>query len=159
MRGMAVGPVFGIIFALIALGMFLVFGFQQVVSIFSFGDDATLKKVVQDLTNRVDDVYNLAEGSSKIFTAVVPRGSKVCFLNVSKAADPAAFDNWKPDFETKYKLTHSEAPEFGSNLWIEHNDQNTGFKITHLVSKNNFCLVKTMDVYLTNMGTTVLVER
>ncbi|MBU0953765.1 MAG: hypothetical protein KKA90_05120 [Nanoarchaeota archaeon] len=156
---MNVGPVFGIIFALIALGLLLVFGFDQVMTIFSFNDEATILRQVESLEKSVADVYNLAEGSSKEFIVVIPKNTKFCFLNVSEPTKPSVIDGWLPGTITRYHLETPTDPLYGSNVWTDVNDVENGYKIGHLVSKINFCFTGKATAYLTNIGPAVLVER
>ena len=74
MKGMDTSMVFAIIFAIIVIGLLLAFGLGQVSGIFCFNGVAQVDKSMKDLGNAVDNIYNMAEGNSQMFTVSVPSG-------------------------------------------------------------------------------------
>jgi hypothetical protein len=78
---MDVGLIFGVIVAIILIGLIITFGYQQIVTIQQMQEMAEIARAKDDLAKAVDRVHSLSGETSEKFTLSFPGGvSKVCFL-------------------------------------------------------------------------------
>jgi hypothetical protein len=152
MKAMSVGMIFGIIFAILVMGMLLIFGSDVITSIFCMGSDAQTQKVIGNLQDFVDELYTLPSGSGDYFTLNLPGDSKMCFVNSSHPEPvtyPEQFKNWKPN-----TIIQSIIKEEGYNIWYQQCSGLSGGKIDHLhiAEGGNFCTKSGMKLYLQNVG-------
>jgi hypothetical protein len=78
---MNIGLLFGMIVAIMFMGMLIVFGYQQIVQMQDLQQQADIKRARQELETAVDRVYSLSGETSEPFTLSFPGGiSKVCFI-------------------------------------------------------------------------------
>jgi hypothetical protein len=154
MRAMSVGMIFGIIFAILVMGMLLVFGSDVIVIIFCMGSDAQTQKTIQNLQTFVDDLYLLPSGSGDYFTLNIPKDSKLCFVNTSYPEPvfyPDPLKTWDPD-----RVYQRIIKDEGYNIWYHHCSGQSGGKIDHLYigsgNSKNFCARPGMKLYLENVG-------
>ena len=78
---MNIGLVFGVIVAMMLMGMIIVFGYQQITNMQLLQEQAQIKKTIEELTTAVDRVNSLSGETSEPFTLSFPASvTKVCFL-------------------------------------------------------------------------------
>jgi len=78
---MNIGLIFGVIFAIVLIGLLLVFGYQQIVQMQHLQQIAQIKRAMDDLQTATERVYSLGGESAEKFTFSLPGGvSKVCFI-------------------------------------------------------------------------------
>ena len=78
---MNVGLIFGVIVAMMLMGMIIVFGYQQITNMQLLQEQAIIKKSIEELTTAVERVHSLSGETSEPFTLTFPASvSKVCFL-------------------------------------------------------------------------------
>lgn len=161
MRGMDVSLVFAMIFAIIVIGLILVFGYQQIMNIFCFNGQAQIMKSVKDLENDVQNVYNLAEGASKLYSPNIPGGSSICIINTS---DPSVNEagKWLPNPDLLPIIT-SKISISSANIWMNYNcgNQEQTYKIAHLRptrlgNTGSFCVGSGEQIYIENAGDYVI---
>ena len=148
---MDVSLIFGIIFTLIVIGLLLVFGGEQIANILGFGGQAQVLKTMDNLKNKVDDIYRLGEGSSEQFTLSFPKEYRLCFFNSSNPADRFYSDKsmtWDPDSTVKYVINASRF-----NVWYHRGEDDaagSGKSIPYLEmpTENNFCATGGKKVYI-----------
>ncbi len=151
-KGMGVGMVFGIIFAVLVISMLFVFGSDAIMGIFCMGSDAQVQKAIQNMQTFVDDLYVLPSGSGDYFTIGIPKDYKLCFVN---STDPKAViypdpqKSWNPDRVYQRIIT-----EEGYNVWYSHCRGESGTMIEHLFINpdRNFCAKPGSRIYLQNVG-------
>ena len=68
---MQVGAVFGLIFALIVMGLILFFGSEQLMNIICIGNIGQTNKVVKNLEYKIDDIQACSHIWSIAFVSVV----------------------------------------------------------------------------------------
>lgn len=143
---MNVGMVFMVIFAIVVMGLVLVFGMEQIINLFCFANEAQTIKAIKDLENEVDNLYILAEGASKQFDLGIPGDAEFCFVNPS---NPGAnlLKGWDPD-----PVIVSIITENGYNLWYTHCTGQSGYKIPYLLPSYNFCVKSGVILYIENKG-------
>jgi len=143
---MNAGMVFVIIFAIVVMGLVLVFGANQIINIFCFANDAQTSKTIKDLKTEVDNLYILSEGSSKLFDLLIPSDAEFCFVNPSSPeANP--MKGWKPDPVVLSFITENDY-----NLWYTHCSGKNGYNIAHLMPPENFCVKSGTTLYMENKG-------
>ena len=154
---MNTGMVFGIIFAILVIGMLFVFGIDQIANIFCVSNVAQTNKAVSDLENAVENVFNLAEGSAMPFKVSIPRNAEICFVNYS---NPVPMNTWNPDPDM-YNIISNRITANRFNIWIKYGcgTSDTGSKISYLRVSENFCAGLGTDLYLENKGYHVAIER
>jgi len=78
---MNIGLIFGMIVAIMLMGMIIAFGYQQIVNMQDIQEQAEIKKAKQGLETAVDRVYSLSGETSEPFKLAFPGGvTKVCFM-------------------------------------------------------------------------------
>lgn len=169
----SVGMIFTLIVALIMIGAILAFGLPQIATMLGLGGQAQLQKAVKDLEYIVDEVYNLAEYSSRTFKLNIPAGSRLCFIDPDRP-DPTFYTEtkrwmwWNPErLVTDYMIKNPNSPYYGSTLWIysKEGEIGEGYNIpalrpacTYPDQPCNFCAVGGKELYLENRGLTVEVS-
>jgi len=163
MKGIDASLVFAMIFAVIFIGLLLVFGMGQITNMFCFNGMAQIDKAVKDLDNDVQNVYNLAEGASELFRVSVPSGSSICVVNTT---DPGINTPgyWMPNPDLMPVITQQIRLK-DANLWINYNcgSNEQTYKIAHLkavrqpgaTGTGSFCASSGESIYLENAGTYV----
>lgn len=153
--------VFGIIFAIIVIGLVLAFGGQQIVSLFCVGETAQVQREVREIERQVFDVYNMGTGTTKPYTINLPSNVKLCFLDPQDYT-PENYANplydWSPQrILVEHILNAPESQYYQSNVWIEYSctGEKAGRKTSYLRPEKNFCAVDNTRVYMENMGTYV----
>ncbi len=160
MRGMDTSLVFAMIFAVIFIGLLLVFGMGQITNMFCFNGNAQVDKAVKDLENDVQNVYNLAEGASKLFRVSIPSGSSICVVNTSNPdINPAGY--WMPNPDQMPVISQKIMLK-DANVWINYNcgSNEQTYRIEHLravrqpgaVGTGSFCASGGSSIYLENAG-------
>jgi len=152
---MNVGMVFAIIFAVIVMGVVLIFGSQQIVNIICLGNEAQTGKAIKDLETSVKNLYGQAQGSTNVFDLNLPSDSRFCFINSSDpSARPGA--DWNPDPVIQTMIKNN-----GYNLWYSHCTGKSGYVINHLMipSNKNFCVKSGSELYLENKGFWVSIQK
>lgn len=167
---MDAGPVFALIFAVIAVGFFLAFGYESIAGLFDYGGKAALMNALEDIEKDAKAVYTYSKGSSRTYQANIPADARICFINPS---DPGsriwpgkAWKNWEPPASIKRMVTSEGSEFYGSNIWYFQPDSpiGRGEKLLdgRLVPKpqysgdtGNFCIVAGKTIFLENMGTRV----
>lgn len=149
---MNAGMVFALIFTVIVIGLVLVFGLGQMGSLFCMSSDAQVGKSMTDLETVASEVYNLAEGSSRVFRISLPGDSKLCFVDpegtgiqLYTAAD--SWKNWVPD-----PVYESIIQEKGYNIWYEMCSGKGGKTLSYVKVPKNFCVIGGKSIYLENKG-------
>lgn len=164
MKGMDTGLVFAMIFAIIFIGLLLAFGMNQITNMFCFNGVAQVDKSVKDLENDVKNVYNLAEGASKLFRVSVPSGASICIINSSDPnPNPAGY--WMPNPDNMPIIANKIRLK-DANIWINYNcgSNEQTYMIEHIRPAKNiggtgsFCVGPGESIYLENKGTFVSAE-
>jgi hypothetical protein len=154
---MNTGLIFGIIFAIIVIALLFVFGLGQIENIFCVSNVAQMNKVVKELEDATEDVFNLAEGSALPFKLSIPRNAQICFVN---ASNPARENNWNPD-PNEYSIILNRIDAHGFNIWRIYGcgSHDPGYRIRHLRPADNFCAGLGTEVFLENVGHYVVVRK
>jgi len=160
MKGMDVSLVFAMIFAIIFIGLLLVFGMGQITNMFCFNGNAQMDKAVKDLETEAGTVYNLAEGASKLFRVSIPAGSSICVINTTDP-NPNDAGYWLPNTDQMPIITNKIRLR-SANIWINYNCGNNEqtYKIAHLKAvrspgasgTGSFCALGGQSIYLENAG-------
>jgi len=163
-----VGMVFVIIFTVITMVFLFAFGMQRVGSIFDIGSTAKVQRAVDDLEKTVNEVYEMAEGSSKTVQLQIPKTTKICFIDPKnpekRIYSSSDWKNWDPEtMVINSMIKNPNDPNYLSNVWIYYKKESTGegYKIRHLYprpeggSNGNFCAIDGATLYLENKGTYV----
>ncbi|MBN2330827.1 MAG: hypothetical protein JXC85_03355 [Candidatus Aenigmarchaeota archaeon] len=78
---MNIGLIFGVIVAMLLMGMIIVFGYQQITNMQLLQEQAQIKKSIEGLAAAVERVHSLSGETSEPFTLTFPASvGKVCFL-------------------------------------------------------------------------------
>jgi hypothetical protein len=78
---MNIGLIFGMVVAIMLMGMIIVFGYQQITNMQNLQEQAEIKKAIEGLQTAVERVYSLSSETSEPFTLSFPGVvSKVCFM-------------------------------------------------------------------------------
>ena len=125
---MNVGMVFAVIFAVVVVGLVLVFGMEQIINIFCFGSDAQAMSAIKNLENEVDNLYVLAEGASKRYDLGIPADAEFCFIDPSKADQANILKGWEPD-----PVFVSLIRENSYNIWYTSCSGKNGYKVPYLL--------------------------
>jgi len=148
--------VFGIIFAIIVIGLLFVFGIEQIGGIFCLGNTAQVDKAVKDLENAVEGVYNLADGSALPFKVAISRNARICLINHSNTVP---MNNWNPHPDLYESINYTMYTK-RQNVWIEYGcGPDSGYRIRYLRISENFCVGGGTELYLENKGYYVTIER
>jgi len=164
-----VGMVFVIIFTIITIAFLLTFGIERIGSIFDIGSRAKVQKAVDDLKKTVNEVYEMAEGSSREYQLHIPKSSKVCFINPENPEKKLyygslSWKSWNPkSIVISSMIKNPNDPYYFSNIWIYYDADSIGegYKIKHLYPRpegdgnGNFCAVSGVTLYIENKGTYV----
>ena len=137
---MDTGLVFGIIFAIIIIGLLLVFGMEQIVNIFCITNTAQTNKAVKDMENAVDNVFNLGQGSAMPFQVSIPRNARICFVDPD---NPIRMNNWNPSTDPDmYRIIMYRINASRSNMWITYGcgTNRNEYRVSHLRVSENFCV-------------------
>jgi hypothetical protein len=152
---MDAGMVFALIFTVIVIGLVLVFGMGQIGSLFCMSSDAQVGKALDDIENVAFEVYNLAEGSSRLLKVSLPGDARLCFVNPESPETQlyTSSENWKnwvsdPVYESMIQ-------ERGYNIWYEMCSGKGGKKLPYISVPKNFCIEGGKNVYLENKGLVV----
>jgi hypothetical protein len=161
---MEVGAVFGIIFALIVMAFVILFGTGQITNIMCMGSVAQTSKEVKNLGAMVDDIQASGEGSSDTFPVRIASNAELCFIDTADPR-PNIIGGWLPDPDT-YPVIEKKIQTEGLNIWINYNCGGTepGYVMDYIVTPEpgqagNFCVHAGDTLLLTNLGTTVRVEK
>jgi len=169
----SVGMIFTLIIALIMIGAILVFGLPQISAIFGLGGQAQLQKAVKDLEYIVEEVYNLAEYSSRTFKLNIPSGAKICFVDPDNPGPTFYVETkkwmwWNPDrLVIEHMINNPNSPYYRSTVWIysKEGEIGEGYNIPALRpaciypdQPCNFCVTRGKELYLENRGLTVEVS-
>lgn len=149
---MNAGMVFALIFTVIVIGLVLVFGMGQIGSLFCMSSDAQAGKVISDLEDVSFEVYNLAEGSSRVYQVSLPSDARLCFVDPESPGTQLypsgeSWKNWVAD-----PVYQSMIQENGYNLWYEICSGKGGTRLQYLRVTQNFCVEGSREVYLENRG-------
>jgi hypothetical protein len=78
---MNIGLIFGMIVAIMLMGMIIVFGYQQITNMQDLQEQAEIKKAIEGLETAVERVHSLSGETSEPFKLSFPGVvSKVCFV-------------------------------------------------------------------------------
>ena len=78
---MNIGLIFGMIVAIMLMGLIIVFGYDQIQKMLELQTEAEIRNAINDLTNSVERVHSLSGETSEPFTLSFPGVvMKVCFL-------------------------------------------------------------------------------
>ena len=148
---MNIGMVFIIIFSIVVIMMFFIFGFDSLQGMMCLGNEATTTKAIKDLESMVIDTSLQGESSSNIFKLRISEDSRFCFIDPENADVKTI--TWNAD---RIAIGHIRENNF--NLWYDHCTGTSGFTFDKLKSVENFC-VKSADLYLENKGFFVSIEK
>lgn len=172
--------VFTLIVALLMIGALFAFGLPQISAIFGLGGRAQLQKAVKDLEYTVEEVYHMAEYSSRTFRVNIPSGARLCFVDV---ADPSPryyternrWMRWTPEsFVVDQMINNPNSPYYRSTVWIyeTEGEMGEGYKMPALAPEEcnlpgtptdqrqpcSFCVIGGTELYLENKGLAVEVS-
>lgn len=153
--------VFAIIFAIIVIGFIFALGFKQIEGFFCLGSNAQTSKAVKDIEAVVDEVFVLAQGSSKTYPLSLPSDTKICFVekdNPGPNPDRDPEMTWDPDpLIIEEFLQNPRSPHYRSNLWIYFCGQplGEGYKMAYLSPSKSFCAVGGHKLFIENKGASV----
>ncbi len=156
MKAMSVGMVFALIFTVIVIFFVLLFGSGIINNIFCFGNNAQMKKSLEDIQDIVENrIYPKSQGSSETYKLNVPGDIKFCFINPSNPEDNLAGD-WVPE-----RIYQNLIKEHGYNVWIYMCGGQKGYTIKHLFISpdKNFCAKSGDTLYIENQGPHVSIEK
>jgi|GEM_PF-717737 len=154
--------VFGIIFTIIVMGVLIVFGWDQIATIFGFGGEAQIIRTIDNLNKKVDYIYRNAEGSRAEFTLAFPKSYSLCFFNASDPSPRFYSDKsmtWNPDQTVKFRINQSGF----NSWWYAGGDtaQGKGYRFSYLEipTAKNFCSLGGTKLSIVNRGYSVEIER
>ena len=145
--------VFAMVFTIIVMGLILVFGFDQIISIFNLGGQAQCQSVIKKIDKQVQSVYSYATGSGVPVKINIPDNCRICFVNSTDPSERMYTDKdktWNPDIVYQ-KLIE----EKGYNIWWEYSGNKGGYTIKHLAVKKSFCVKRNQKIYIENLGRSV----
>ena len=148
---MNVGLMFLLIFSIVVIMMFFIFGFDSLQGITCLGNEAKTTKAIKDLESMVIDTSLQGEVSSNIFKLRIPDDSRFCFIDPENADVKTI--TWSIDdvFLTTIR-------ENGYTIWYDHCSGIDGYALDKIKPTENFC-VKSADLYLENKGFFVSIEK
>jgi hypothetical protein len=151
-KAMGVGMVFGIIFAIVVIGMIMIFGSDAINSIFCMGNDAQMQKTIKNMQNFVDELYTHPSGSGDYFIVNIPGGFWLCFMNSTNPSPvfyPEQHKTWNPD-----RVYQRIIKDEGYSIWYNKCSGESGGKINHffISPEKNFCVKSGTELYFENMG-------
>ena len=172
---------FAIIFTIIIIGFLFAFAFPQIASIIGLGGQAQINKAVQDLDTVVEEVYHLAEGSSRVFSLSMPSTAKLCFIDLDNPETCAYAETWKSwcpgnpacaygrtenFIVINQTILNPNSPQYLSNVWIYSSEEGIGegYEIPALkpackrTDCCSFCVRGGERLYLENRGLYVEVD-
>ncbi len=155
---MDVSMIFGIIFTLILIGFILVFGGEQIANLLGLGTQTQVLKTIDNLQEKVDEIYRLAENSAEEFKLSFPKEYKLCFFNTSDPKQHLSA-GWNPDITMLYLINQSRY-----NIWFYQGNNNAagqGKRIPYLdiLTDKNFCVPGGSKVYVTKRWSGVSIEK
>ncbi len=165
--------VFTLIFAALVLFFIIFFGADLLGPFFCFGQEAKFAKNVEDLVSLSEEVYQLAEGSTRLYRVSISANDRICFVNPSKPYPrdwPKDERDWKPDSIVYEKMiTESGDQYYGSNIWVYNGCKGDkigkGISASHLAPKahfggdsGNFCSTGGDTLFFEHKGTGVEVS-
>jgi hypothetical protein len=78
---MNVGLIFGMIVAILIMGMVITFGYAQITNMLEIQERAEIERNIRVFSEAVERIYSMSGETSEEFTLTFPSGvSKVCFL-------------------------------------------------------------------------------
>jgi hypothetical protein len=148
---MDVGLIFGIIFASILIGFLMFFGIKYIGEMQDMSCRSQLGQQIDSLKTSTKYVLSLSMGSSQSFTFMVPGcAKKVCFVNADSPEENKELD-WDPQTVERMLVVNEKY-----NVLIYNPDGSiSGHKLDKLRPLVNFCIRKTEDIRLKNIGTLV----
>jgi hypothetical protein len=153
---MDVSLIFGIIFTIILISVVLVFGGEQIASLFDLSGEAQVIKSIGNLESKVDEMYRLAENSGEEFRLSFSKDYKLCFFNSSNPQRHLSA-GWDLDSTVLYKINQSRY-----NMWYFKGNSATGtgkaIPYMQIPTSKNFCSSGGSNVYIVNRGDFVEVE-
>ena len=146
------------IFAVLVIGLILVFGFGQVKKLLDFGNDVEDIKFQQDLQKLVDDTYTLAHGSSALIdrSKLVPPSSirGLCFIDATRAVDVSKI----PFRDVREEIEITGSSRRNVFFSVRGDSGLLPLSIEHLQAEEVVCFdlsVKQMEFILENKGSYV----
>ena len=143
---------FALILTVVIIGFVLAFGMGQVGDLFCMSGDAQVGKAISDLEAISSEVYNLAEGSSRVFRVSLSGDYKLCFVNkdspgIQLYPSAESWKNWQADpvFESMIKSK-------GYNIWYKMCSGQGGKAVPYIKVEKSFCASGGNDIYLENKG-------
>ncbi len=170
---MNIQMVFTLIFSAIVLILIIIFGGDLWIDITCFGQEAKFAKNIEDVTSLSEEVYQLAEGSTRLYRVGISANDRICFINPSRPYPrdwPEDGRDWKPDSIVYEKMiTESGDQYYGSNMWVYNGCKRDrigkGLKASHLIPKahfggdsGNFCSTGGDMLFFEHKGTGVEVS-
>ena len=153
---MNVGMVFAMIFAIIVIMLFFIYGFDAIQNFTCVGNEAKVSKSLNDLKSVVDDLYLQAEGSSNEFRLNLPADAEFCFVNpASPERNPTG--GWTEDDVIINYIRNEYANGVGYTLYYAHCSGKDFYELKRIQPASNFC-IQSGRLYLENQGFYVSVE-
>ena len=111
---MNVGLIFGVIVAIMMMGLIIVFGYDQIMKMLEMQTEAEINNAINELTSAVDRVHSLSGETSEPFRLSFPAEIvKVCFLPSYRGMSISTKRSWLSNdlrsiiddsYKTKYQL-------------------------------------------------------
>lgn len=156
---MNVDFVFGIIFALIVIGLLLFFGFEQITKIIGINKDVLLKEQMTNLEKTADKVFEMSMGSTQDFDfKFYDVLEKVCFINTDDPS-PNPGEDWDPtpflvNITDRYHPNMIVFEKVAAGL-----AKPDWYNISHISPDQSFCMVFEGKLWLENKGTYVNIRK
>jgi len=145
--------VFGVIFSVIVIGFVIAFAVPLIMNSGCNQQQLQMSSVLNELKNKVSDVYLLSKDSTIQYTLNIPGSSKICFLDATADNNPT--EGWNVDDTRRQMIKDSQY-----NVWYTDCSGEYGKSIAHLSHETgkSFCM-QTGKIWLENIGSSVEVSR
>lgn len=147
---MNVGLIFGIIFATIVMGLVLFFGFKYIGEVMDISCESQLNQQVIEMEDSVEAVLETSMGSQEEVSVMVPAcAESICFVDPRHPGVENEQWKWVPD---DYSVALIDRKGYNM-LIMKSGTVEDGFQIEKMKPYVNFCIDRSREVILRNMGT------
>jgi type II secretory pathway pseudopilin PulG len=146
---MDVGFIFGLLAAIIIIGLLLAFGVQYIGDMNRLQCDSQTGQIVIDIREAIEKVRTFSQGSVVELKLLVPGcKDRICFVDPSNPEVENKGDKWVPD-----EFLISFVQSGGYNVLIINPDGTVdGESISNLAPYVNFCIESSKSLNIKNLG-------
>ncbi len=149
---MNVGLIFGIIFAIIVMGMLIVFGMQNIGSVIEVSCESHIGQEMINIEKAVDKVRTFSQGSSIELIVLVPSCvERVCFVDPQHPE----IENKKGGWMTNDFISDLVSSNGHNVVLLKDDGSYDGYTVSKLRPVENFCITTKEKTVLRNMGSRI----